>query len=276
MATNPHKARLQFIDLTLTSSEDRRSNRRLIHSHVGRLNRQKAIERQHSAHRTNPALISLASKATSKQSSAENISQHVSEEVLERRTEQNEIERPISPAVGALLRRGFEDGVTSPALERARYFFQVIAPSTCTPTSEFAEWFQAFCEHPVVYHGYSSAVIQHRALTRNHISAVDNHQMLTYRNTAIRLINDKLSNLKDEDVEPVILGICTISLDDQLIPGLLPSGISLFVPHVPTTDCTNMYGRNIQAHHSALVELTNRMGGIDELKLVTLARTVGL
>lgn len=62
---------------------------------------------------------------------------------------------------------------------------------------------------------------------------VKRQRLLFHKNEAIRLLNEKLSKLTYDDIEPVMLGMFTIYPEDEEVRKAVGRGKTAFVPHMP-------------------------------------------
>lgn len=200
--------------------------------------------------------------------------------------------RPLSPFFGGLSAKAFSSTADLSISQSAHYcqyynfnifvLFQepetnveravlsIILPNAFLPSQA---WFQLFCNEPIVFHGFSSVCNLHLALQDNSGAAEQKQQMLKHRSVVIRLLNERMNNLQNDDIETIMLGIFTMYPEDDEIRQASQARVSLFVPHMPWADDLNIYvGGDPETHRRAIKWLVNRAGGIDRLKLPGLGK----
>lgn len=110
----------------------------------------------------------------------------------------------------------------------------------------------------------------------NNAPAIPRRRMLLHKGEAIRLLNDKISHLKTEDIEPVLVGMLTAYPDEEAVVKASAYEPNLFVPHMPWSNNNSTYaGPDPQELYRAVKWLVERAGGLLNLKLQALPKAMG-
>ena len=97
-------------------------------------------------------------------------------------------------------------------------------------------WFEAFCQHPVIYHSFHYAIAVHRDVVSNRVLYSNSQEILAHKTQAIRLLNAVLAESSDAAVDMIILTtllLATTELQQEKLDGDL---LLLFDPHLPTAN----------------------------------------
>ena len=141
-------------------------------------------------------------------------------------------------------------------------------------------WFEAFCKHHVVYHALQWAATVHSDLLADRRFWSETRVALTHKVSTIRSIHESLNSislLRSWDIEMLILGmsvLATTEIKHKHIPDTIL--VSLFVPHLPTEQWENIFGRMLTSpeHVQAIVLLCERLGGLHKLQFPGLGHNV--
>ena len=141
-------------------------------------------------------------------------------------------------------------------------------------------WFAAFCESPIVFHGFHYAIAVHADALRGQTLWSNRNEMIAHKNMTIRLLNNMLSHLDDHnvDIEIVIHAVLLLTHNDLRDNKVENSPQSALSPHFPYAGWLNVFGGigAVQPHAQALQHLLERAGGLKALKFPGLASIIAL
>lgn len=260
--------RIQFIDETPASGKSAKRNKHLVRSHVSKFNRQrtKGSAAQHltwTEEVLNPVILKKPTVLETTQDDISNSpgdtssgmqtgdSPPINSEDSYGHNEDSSTPldlRSISPLFGALRTQAFThhpfvdesanyckfqpatSSLNIRDLSLISPVLRIILPNAFLPTQA---WFKMFCNEPIVFHGFSAVCNLHLAMVDTYSARVKRQRMLIHKTEAIRLVNEKLSDLTHEDIEPVMLGMFTLYPEDEKIQKAAGRGKTAFVPHLP-------------------------------------------
>ena len=141
-----------------------------------------------------------------------------------------------------------------------------------------AAWAIAFQQDRLFFHASHWCAAIHRDLLWNEVRSTKDRDALMHQARAINMLQHRISNLSQTNVDWVIYSIIALSRTDPQQYGAEHDFVSPFVPHVPQTNWTNLYGRTemIAAHRKGIYQLVQLQGGLRKLKTPGLASRLAL
>jgi hypothetical protein len=94
-------------------------------------------------------------------------------------------------------------------------------------------WFAAFREQPLVYHGFHYGLAVHHDVLCNRVSWSTSRAGLLHKTRTIRLLNETLTTLNDDNIEWAILAVLILAANELEPRKLACESVSLFDPHMP-------------------------------------------
>ena len=99
--------------------------------------------------------------------------------------------------------------------------------------------------------------------------------MLFHKGEAIRLLNDKFSNLKTEDIEAVLIGMLVVFPEEEEVTKASAHARHLLVAHMPWSNNSSIYaGNEPKSLARAIKHLVEKAGGLLNLKVLTFPKTI--
>ena len=148
----------------------------------------------------------------------------------------------------------------------------VIMPNAFLPP--FA-WFEVFCREPLVYHAFASQLNLQRVLANNSALVSSRRRMLLHKGEAIRLLNDKFSNLKNEDIEAILIGMLVVFPEEEEVVKASAHARHLLVAHMPWSNNSSIYaGNDPKSLARAIAHLVDKAGGLLSLKVLAFPKTI--
>ncbi|KAK3680118.1 hypothetical protein LTR78_000495 [Recurvomyces mirabilis] len=180
--------------------------------------------------------------------------------------------RPISPVFGGMSIDAFHAGTCTSATEAANYCLNIDWPNLLTK-GEASAWFEMFCKHPVIMHGFCYASATHQDILRNQVSRSSQRDMLAHKTETFRLMGKLVADAKDEDIEIIIFAVMIMWHYDLQDHEIRDAGSLPFRQHMPSANWLHVYGRTqgVATHTRPLMVLLARVGGVQSLKLPGLA-----
>ncbi|KAK4894209.1 hypothetical protein LTR27_007577 [Elasticomyces elasticus] len=237
----------QFINVADRTDIGQRQNDQLARSHTSKVNRQRSRLRRNLARRDSmQRTLSVRSQdeATVKSSSHHSITPQDDDSAETSGQSLIWLPRPVSPTFGALQVNTFSPGNMRVPGETVDYYLQQVLPCFMA-RSELPWYFQAYCEHPIVFHAMHYSAANHQDRLRGEIVKTGSATILAHKVEAIRLLNESLCNLDSADAELLLFAVtCLWRNEPQLeLDQLLPDRYMLFSPHMPKVNGINVYGR---------------------------------
>jgi hypothetical protein len=133
--------------------------------------------------------------------------------------------------------------------------------------AEMSWYFQAYCEHDIVFHALHYSVANHQDRLLSAATRTCSHEVIAHKLQAIRALNTAISELETGDIDagPVLLAVTALLRREPDEDQLKPDKMLLFCPHMPNADNLAVYGRGkfgqtITIHRDALDLLLDRAG----------------
>ncbi|KAK5724184.1 hypothetical protein LTR17_013566 [Elasticomyces elasticus] len=272
----------QFINVADRTGIGQRQNDQLARSHTSKVNRQRSRLRRNLARRDNTQrTLSVRSQdeTTVKSSSYHSITPQDDDSAETSGQSLIWLPRPVSPTFGALQVNTFSPGNMRVPGETVDYYLQQVLPCFMA-RSELPWYFQAYCEHPIVFHAMHYSAANHQDRLRGEIVKTGSATILAHKGEAIRLLNESLCHLDSADMELLLFAVtCLWRNEPQLeLDQLLPDRYMLFSPHMPKVNGINVYGRGKvdqtnSVHRRGMASLIER-ADILNLKCTGMAKAV--
>ncbi|KAK3650986.1 hypothetical protein LTR56_006037 [Elasticomyces elasticus] len=271
----------QFINVADRTDIGQRRNDQLARSHTSKVNRQRSrlrriLARRDSTQRT--LSVRSQDEATVNSSSHDSVTPQADSAET---SDQSLIwlPRPVSPTFGALQVNTFSPGNMRVPGETVDYYLQQVLPCFMA-RSELPWYFQAYCEHPIVFHAMHYSAANHQDRIRGEIVKTGSAAILAHKVEAIRLLNESLCHLDSANTELLLFAVtCLWRNEPQLeLDQLLPDRYMLFSPHMPKVNGINVYGRGKadqtnSVHRKGMASLIER-ADILNLKCTGMAKAV--
>jgi hypothetical protein len=150
------------------------------------------------------------------------------------------------------------------------------------PKAEMAWYFQAYCEHEIVFHALHYSVANHQDRLLNVVSRTSSPDVIAHKLQAIQSLNVAISDLatKDIDTGPLLLAVTALLRREPDEDQLRPDKMLLFNPHMPDVDNLAVYGRGklgqtVPIHRDAIDFLLDRVkGGLLGIESSGLAKAI--
>ncbi|KAK5734089.1 hypothetical protein LTR17_009217 [Elasticomyces elasticus] len=271
----------QFINVADRTDIGQRQNDQLARSHTSKVNRQRSRLRRNLARRNSTQkTLSVRSLDEATVGSSSHSSDTPQDDLVET-SDQSLVwlPRPVSPTFGALQVNTFSPGNMRVPGETVDYYLQQVLPCFMA-RSELPWYFQAYCEHPIVFHAMHYSAANHQDRIRGEIVKTGSAAILAHKVEAIRLLNESLCDLDSANTELLLFAVtCLWRNEPQLeLDQLLPDRYMLFSPHMPKVNGINVYGRGKadqtnSVHRKGMASLIER-ADILNLKCTGMAKAV--
>lgn len=158
----------------------------------------------------------------------------------------------------------------------------VIWPDLLHDETTSRQWFSAFCNHPVIYHGFHYAAAVHADALRGTVALSEQPQMLKHKIATIQQLRKMLSELESSGIglEIAIHGVLLLASteirgDSHGAEGQIRLPVS---PHLPAAGWTTVFARLIsdEGHATVLKLLLQRAGGLEGLTFPGLGSVIAL
>lgn len=149
----------------------------------------------------------------------------------------------------------------------------------CGNKEAMAAWSGAFLHDPLIFHASHWCASIHRSLRSRTDRWTKCSTALVHKAEAMSLLRQRLEQLDRTDVDWLIYAVlCLTRAETQKQDHASLESSLLFVPHVPSANWTNVYGRSglVEAHRDALCQLVKRQGGLRRLKVPGLSYGLAL
>ena len=202
---------------------------------------------------------------------------------------------PISPFFGALATTTFdsashtnvaETSVLGKSIRRptkrkltssTHAVFQVLFRPVFTPT-EISAYYAAFCQKPLIFYSYAHL---HLFVNSNlhqtaFISPREEARKYSFSIKISTILQNSLRELRDEDVEPVLLAMTLMAKhrSDADVQALSTQS-TLFTPYAQYSDLLEAFqAGHIESFIPAVRTLVNRIGGLHRLKTPGLSKMI--
>ena len=123
----------------------------------------------------------------------------------------------------------------------ADYCINVIWPNLLMDRAAAMAWFSAFREQPIIFHAFHYAMAVHHDLLCNSASWTITKNCLRHKIRAIKLLNEILSSLNDDNIEWAILAVVVLASNEP--EKTLTKSVWWFDPHLPSANWMSVYAR---------------------------------
>lgn len=144
---------------------------------------------------------------------------------------------------------------------------------------EIAWYFEAYCEHLIVFHAAAYSAANHQDRLRGEPLRTSSVEIIGHKIEAIRLLNTLLSDLDNANIETVLMAMLCLMRKEPQEDQLQPDQMLLFRPHLPQVNGVDIYGRGMDSrpdgiHRHAIGYLITRAGGLGNLRSSGLAKAI--
>lgn len=190
------------------------------------------------------------------------------------------IQPALSPVFGAVRTSTFENGDMSTIGQVSEHTVSLMWPDLLHDTASITAWFIAFCEQPIIFHGFHYAAAAHADALRGVRTWSRQPDMLIHKSKTMLLLNQMITNLGQVDLEIVIHIVLMLTwneLEDDPTHLSIDSASHLSPPF-PNAGWLNVFGNMapVEAHAQALARLVDHAGGLQRLQFPGLASIIAL
>jgi hypothetical protein len=256
-----------FVVANPGSERERKQEVQLARAHTARVNRER--RNKSGLHVSQPSAAAVQPTTSSKrddepderisrasknpkvpvpQSSGSTTASHALEISREREGEGYELvpsrPRTLSPVLGAQSTGTFaRSSFLEETARAADYCINVIWPNLLIDKAASMKWFDLFRERPLIFHAFHYALAIHHDLLCNQISWSKSKQVIAHKTQTLRLLNQTLSDLSNENIELAILAVLVLASNELQPEKILSDVVLLFDPHLPGANWNSVYAR---------------------------------
>jgi hypothetical protein len=142
----------------------------------------------------------------------------------------------------------------------------IVWPNISLPGEVLSAWFEAYCEHPLIFHCMNWTLAVHHDLLCSKLDWTTSRCGLTHKAKAFSALRELVPNVSRENASIVLFGVLLLAALDTRRDSMDQRPVFLFEPHLPAANWLNVYGRMdkpVEPHANAVHVLIGLVGGVE-------------